>query len=156
MEPTDAIRAVNQAVRSREEVAAVIEVESGGGGRARSHSNSEFEATATLLAKSEDNNCNADQNNALITICRYQNRSKNSLADFQQFFIHDGPGVGKSYLAHKLRERFMQANLKVLCAAPTGVAASLLPGKRRRAILRELQFRFAVSIHRRILFCSSY
>lgn len=42
------------------------------------------------------------------------------------FFIHGGPGVGKSYLAKKLHERLKEFQWNLSSAAPTGVAATLL------------------------------
>lgn len=69
---------------------------------------------------------NSDQNDAMIRICKIENRKKTQSNILALFLIHGGPGTGKSFLANKLKERYSSAGLKMVCGAPTGVAASCI------------------------------
>jgi hypothetical protein len=83
----------------------------------------------SLIDEEEDNDCNAEQNRALTLITSYQNRvARGEDPEATLFLVTGGPGVGKSFFAQKLSDRYKAANQKVICGAPTGAAASCIPG----------------------------
>jgi transcriptional regulator with PAS, ATPase and Fis domain len=133
-EDVERAKSVVQAIKSK-----IVTLEVPAQQLSGNHSGLEMNIEQQELSVESDETCNEEQNRALIEICTYQNdieRHRRNPRQFAKpehkcFMISGGPGVGKSYFAQKLKERFMAASLEhveMICAAPTGIAASCLPG----------------------------
>jgi hypothetical protein len=85
-----------------------------------------------------DSNLNLEQNRCLQRVMEYLQAKEDHRKYPNQYqcpsplrmIIHGGPGTGKTRLAESIVSRIQQHGSHVACAAPTGVAASLLPGGR--------------------------
>jgi len=82
-----------------------------------------------------DNRLNADQNAVLRLCLDFLVKSLRHARDFAHYpapeplhmFLLGGPGTGKSFFARILIEITASLGAKIVCAAPTGIAASPLP-----------------------------
>ena len=78
-----------------------------------------------------DPHLNEKQNAALLEVLTWLHcQASSETGSALRVLIHGGPGTGKSFFANILIEkaRTITQGGKIQCCAPTGIAATLLPG----------------------------
>ena len=84
-----------------------------------------------------DSSLNKEQNTLLVEVLtwlslRAKQTDESNYPQALKIIIHGGPGTGKSFFANTLlrRAKEIPGCGRIVCAAPTGIAATLLPGGR--------------------------